>query len=111
MIDARRLDDLAHRLAQAMPPGLRGLRDELEQNFRSILHSNLERLDLVSREQFEVQQALLERTRAKLDRLERRMAEMEKQAPAPAASKKATASRSGQGRKTASQRKKPDNGA
>lgn len=108
MIDPRKLDDLAHRLAQAMPPGLKGLRSELEKNFRSILQSGLERLDLVSREQFEVQQALLERTRTKLDRLERRMGELEKQAPAakvatkPTAKKKPATTR----RKTASRGKK-----
>lgn len=87
MIDSRSLDDIAHRLAQVMPPGLKGLRAELEQNFRTILQSGLDRLDLVGREQFEVQQELLERTRAKLDRMEKRMAEMEKRAPAPAARK------------------------
>ncbi len=82
MIDSRSLDDIAHRLAQAVPPGLKSLRTELERNFRTILQTGLDRLDLVTREQFEVQQALLTRTRAKLDRLEERVAEMEKAAPA-----------------------------
>lgn len=85
MIDTRHLDELAYRLAQAIPPGLHGLRRELEDNFRAILQSNLDKLDLVSRDQFEASQALLEATRTKLDHLEARVAELEKQ-PEKAAS-------------------------
>lgn len=77
MKDSKGLDELAQRLANAMPPGLKGLRAELEQNFRAILHSGLERLDLVSREQFETQRELLSRTRSKLTALEKRVAELE----------------------------------
>lgn len=90
MIDTRHLDELAHRLAQAIPPGLHGLRRELEDNFRAILQSNLDKLDLVSRDQFEASQALLEATRNKLDRLEARVGELEqqkKEAPSSKASR------------------------
>ena len=48
MSDSRRPEDLAARLARVLPPGLSGLRAELEDNFRSILKANLERFDLVS---------------------------------------------------------------
>ena len=93
MIDSKGLDELAQRLANAMPPGLRGLRDELEQNFRAILHSGLDRLDLVSREQFETQREVLSRTRSKLKALEKRVDELEAAvtAGAPAAEKPAKA--------------------
>lgn len=84
-MDSKGLDELAQRLANAMPPGLRGLRDELEQNFRAILHSGLDRLDLVSREQFDTQRELLSRTRSKLKALEKRVAELEAAVPATAA--------------------------
>jgi hypothetical protein len=71
------IDKLARRLAEALPEGLRALRDDLEENFRSVLQSGLSRLDLVTREEFDVQQAVLARTREKLEALERRLAAME----------------------------------
>ena len=78
MTDSRRLEDLAARLARVLPPGLSGLRAELEDNFRSILRNNLERFDLVSRERFEAQAELLAKTQAKLDALEQRLEQLEK---------------------------------
>lgn len=71
------VDNIARRLAEALPEGLRSMRDDLEQNFRSVLRSSLNRLDLVTREEFEVQEAVLARTREKLEALESRVKEME----------------------------------
>lgn len=71
------IDQLARRLAEALPQGARALRDDLEDNFRGILDAGLARLDLVTREEFDVQQAVLARTRAKLELLERRLADLE----------------------------------
>ena len=71
MIDLAQLDDLARRLSSLVPPGLREGRDELQQNFKSVLQSGLARLDLVTREEFDVQRAVLLRTREKLEALER----------------------------------------
>ena len=73
-----RLEDLAARLARALPPGLSSLRAELEDNFRAILRANLERFDLVSRERFDAQAEMLVRTQAQLEALEQRLAELEK---------------------------------
>ena len=78
MADSRLLEDLAARLARVLPPGLAGLRAELEDNFRQILRNNLERFDLVSRERFEAQAALLAKAEAKLEALERRLEQLEK---------------------------------
>ena len=78
MADPRLLEDLAARLARVLPPGLASLRTELEDNFRSILRNNLERFDLVSRERFEAQAELLEKTQAKLEALEQRLEQLEK---------------------------------
>ena len=78
MADPRLLEDLAARLVRVLPPGLSTLRAELEDNFRSILRANLERFDLVSRERFEAQAALLARTQAKLEALEQRLEQLEK---------------------------------
>ena len=76
MIDLAQLDELARRLSSLVPPGLREGREELQQNFKSVLQTGLGKLDLVTREEFEVQRAVLARTRAKLDALERSVAEL-----------------------------------
>jgi BMFP domain-containing protein YqiC len=77
MIDLNHLDDLARRLSALVPPGLREGREELQQNFKSVLQSGLTRLDLVTREEFDVQRAVLLRTREKLEELQRTVAELE----------------------------------
>ena len=71
------IEGLAKKLADAVPEGLKTVRDDLEQNFRAVLKSGLSKLDLVTRDEFEVQEAVLERTRAKLEALEAKVAAME----------------------------------
>ena len=77
MIDLAQLDDLARRLSGLVPPGIREGREELQQNFKSVLQSGLARLDLVTREEFDVQRAVLLRTREKLEALEREVQALE----------------------------------
>ena len=77
MIDLNHIDDLARRLSQLVPPGLRDSQEELQQTFKSALQAGLAKLDLVTREEFDVQQAVLLRTREKLDLLERVLADLE----------------------------------
>jgi len=72
------LDDLVRKLAEAVPEGLRSLQKDLEENFRSVLQAGLGKLDLVTREEFEVQEAVLARTREKLEALEKRLEEFDK---------------------------------
>ncbi len=72
------IEDIARKLTDAVPEGLRSVREDLENNFRSVLRSSLAKLDLVTREEFEVQEAVLAKTRAKLEALEARIGEMEK---------------------------------
>src|SRR5690242_16617434 len=83
-MDARSIDDLARRLAAAVPPGLTALRRDLEDNFKAVLQSGLARLDLVSRQEFDVQAAVLRRTREKLEALEARLAKFENGEKTPA---------------------------
>ncbi|MFU8895145.1 MAG: ubiquinone biosynthesis accessory factor UbiK [Gammaproteobacteria bacterium] len=71
------IDELARRLADALPGGLKALRADAEQNFRAVLQAGLSRLDLVTREEFDVQAAVLRRTREKLAALEARLAALE----------------------------------
>jgi len=72
------IESLARKLTESMPEGLRSVRDDLEKNFRSTLRASLSKLDLVTREEFEVQEAVLARTREKLEALEKRLEEFEK---------------------------------
>ena len=87
------IDQLARMLAESVPQGLRSMRDDLEHNFRSVLRSGLGRLDLVTRDEFEVQEAVLARTRARLEALEGRLQALEAapvlEAPEPPATKPA----------------------
>ncbi|MES9845124.1 MAG: accessory factor UbiK family protein [Candidatus Sedimenticola sp. PURPLELP] len=78
MIDPKLLDDLAKRMAGSVPTGLQFLQDDLQRNFKSALESGLSHLELVTREEFDVQSAVLVRTREKLEALERQVAELEK---------------------------------
>jgi BMFP domain-containing protein YqiC len=77
MFDTKAIDDIANRLAGVIPPGLNNLKDDLEKNFHAILQSALGKLDLVTREEFEVQKLVLAKTRAKLEDLEKRVSSME----------------------------------
>jgi len=86
------IDELARRLADSVPQGLRSVKDDLEKNFRSVLNSGLGKLDLVTREEFEVQEAVLARTRQKLEALEERLQTIEaKKATTKKKKKKASA--------------------
>jgi len=71
------LDDLARRLAEAVPKNLKAMSEDLERNFKSLLQTGLEKMDLVTREEFDVQVAVLERTREKIEALEARLAELD----------------------------------
>ncbi|MDT0618342.1 accessory factor UbiK family protein [Salinisphaera sp. P385] len=79
MIDARRLEELAQRLAGVMPPALGPIRTEIEQNLRAVLQSQLPRLELVGREEFEAARSQLNRARERITELETRVAELEAQ--------------------------------
>jgi len=86
MIDLRHIDDLAQRLAGLVPSGLRESGAELQENFKAVLQSGLSRLELVTREEFDIQRAVLLRTRETLDALQVKVAELEaarERAPAP----------------------------
>lgn len=71
MIDPKILEDFANKLEQMVPSGLSDLKSELGQNGKALLQSTLARMDLVTREEFDAQKAVLARTRAKLDELEK----------------------------------------
>jgi BMFP domain-containing protein YqiC len=75
--DAKVFEDLARRMADAMPPQFAAIRADMEANFKSVLQAGLTRLDLVTRQEFDVQAGVLARTREKLEALETRLATLE----------------------------------
>ncbi len=83
MIDLKALDELARRVSELVPPGMRAAGDELQQNVKATLQAGLAKLDLVTREEFEVQRAVLLRTREKLDALERTLQVLEARLATP----------------------------
>ena len=84
MMDNFRIDEIARRLLESVPPAFRTVSKDLETNFRAVLRSSLGKLDLVTRDEFDTQTRVLERTRARLAELEARLQVLEGTA-APAA--------------------------
>ncbi len=84
-IDLAHIDELARRLSSLVPNGMREGREELQQNFKSVLQTGLGKLDLVTRDEFDVQRAVLLRTRDKLNELQRSIAQIEAQLAANSA--------------------------
>lgn len=76
-MDPIRIDEIVRRLLESVPPALRGVQQDLESNFRAVLRATLGRLDLVTRDEFDAQTKVLERTRAKAEALEARLTALE----------------------------------
>lgn len=85
MINLKAIDDLAQRLSALIPPGMHEAREDIQKNVRAALQAGLGKLDLVTREEFDVQRAVLLRTREKLEQLEAKVAAMESAAKASGA--------------------------
>ena len=78
MITNENLNDLAEKLSSAIPDGLKSLKSDMQSNMKSVLQSSFQQMNLVSREEFDVQAALLSRTLEKLNQLEKQIGELEK---------------------------------
>ncbi len=76
-MDSPRIDEIARRLFESVPPAARLIQRDLESNFRAVLRAGLTKLDLVSRDEFDAQMRVLERTRARLEELEKRVAALD----------------------------------
>jgi ubiquinone biosynthesis accessory factor UbiK len=81
MFDPKLLDEFAQRFTSALPSGLADVKGDVEKNLHALLQSTLSRLDLVSREEFEVQKAILAKTRSRLEELEKRVEQLERERP------------------------------
>jgi BMFP domain-containing protein YqiC len=76
-IDPNALDDLARRLAESVPASVRAFGRDMESNFKAVLQSQLSKLDMVNRQEFDVQAELLARTQSQLAALEARLKDIE----------------------------------
>jgi BMFP domain-containing protein YqiC len=81
MLDTKFIDDLARRISDNIPAGIKGAQQDIEKNIRTLLQSSFARLDLVTREEFDTQSRVLARTREKLEQLEKTVAAMEAEKP------------------------------
>lgn len=84
MIDPKKcspkfLDDLARKLSSTLPDSVHNIKSDMEKNFKAILMGAFDKMDLVTREEFDAQVRVLERTRAKLEQLSAKIAQMEKE--------------------------------
>jgi len=77
------IDDLAQRLAGLLPPGVQHLKQDIERNMQAVLRTQFEKLDLVTRDEFDAQARVLARTRTMVESLEKKVAELEQQLGKP----------------------------
>ncbi|USQ14191.1 accessory factor UbiK family protein [Legionella lytica] len=76
MFDPKQFDDLAKKLFAALPPSLQNIEKDIQQKFKEVLHAAFTHMDLVTREEFDVQTKVLARTREKLDHLQEQVNEL-----------------------------------
>ena len=77
MINAKKIEEIAKQVTEAIPPGLKNMANDFEEKTKTVLQRKLAQLDVVSREEFDVQTQVLIKSREKVAVLERQMAELE----------------------------------
>jgi len=77
MLDPKKLEEIAKNISDAIPAGVKSMAGEAEGRIKQVLQSQLAKLDLVTREEFDVQNKVLIRTREKLEAMEARIAALE----------------------------------
>ena len=77
MFDSKKIDDLANKFSEAIPPGAKAFQQDLHAQVKQVLQSVIGKMDLVTREEFDVQTKVLARTRQKIEELEKTIASIE----------------------------------
>lgn len=77
MLDNQTINRLSERINQLLPPQLQQVKSDFDTQLKTLLQQQLSELEFVSREEFDIQARVLQRTRAKLETLEARLDEME----------------------------------
>ncbi len=78
MSNTQNIEDMVRKLTEALPAGIKDLEAEAKKQFKTVLESGMTKMDMVSREEFEIQKKVLEKTREKVDDLEERLSKIEK---------------------------------
>ena len=78
MIDNQTLNRLSNKIGQLLPSGLQQVKSDFEVQIKTLLQQQLAQLDFVSREEFDIQSRVLQRTRTKLEALESNLDQLEK---------------------------------
>lgn len=78
MFDLKHLNDIVGHFLRSIPPVVKNFPKDLEKNFKSLVHQSVGKLDLVTREEFDIQIKVLARTRAKLQALEEKLNKLER---------------------------------
>ena len=78
MIDNQTINQISDKINELLPPGLRQTKSDFDARLKSLLQQQLASLEMVSREEFEIQSRVLARTRDKLEKLEARLQELKK---------------------------------
>lgn len=79
MLDPKKLEEIARQIQNNMPSGIKNMGEEAEKRIRAVLQAQLGKLDMVTREEFDVQTNVLLRTREKLNDLESKLTLLEQQ--------------------------------
>jgi len=78
MLDAKKIEQVVRQIKDTLLQGIRDLGEDFDKKLRAILQSQLGKLDLVSREEFDIQTQVLLRTREKMAQMEKRIEQLEK---------------------------------
>ncbi|MCF6194709.1 MAG: accessory factor UbiK family protein [Kangiellaceae bacterium] len=78
MLDAKKIEEFAEKFSQSIPPGARAFKEDMEKSFKQVLQSAIAKMDLVTREEFDVQKKVLAKTREKIGALEKILTELDK---------------------------------
>jgi len=78
MLNPKKIEEFADKFSQSIPPGAKTFQKDIEKSFKDVLQSLVAKMDLVTREEFDVQQKVLSRTREKIENLEKIVSELEK---------------------------------
>ena len=78
MLDAKKIEEFAEKFSQSVPPGAKAFKDDMEKSFKQLLQAAIAKMDLVTREEFDVQKKVLAKTREKVEALEKVIADLEK---------------------------------
>lgn len=77
MINAKKLEEIAQQVTDSIPPGLKNLANDFEDKTKTVIQRKLAELDVVSREEFDVQTQVLLKTRSQIAELEKKIGELE----------------------------------